>query len=655
MSAGRVEPRVTWPRSVVSGEPFLVSVDLALVDDASKPWPFEGEEIEFTCVLGGARHFQVEAVHDGSVVLHRFGGSYGPAQFMVTARRTPGRHALRLTPLTSHGIVMGTVEVPVEVHAALTEQGDAEELGTVEVVAPLPASVASPPGRRALCVVVSHCESLGTLGGAHEAGRRVVDALTALGYECTVLNDPTRNQLLEETDRFLSGENSEEHLRAVYFSGHGLLVHGDLVLATTDTDRPSSGIVFHQWQDRLTHMTPFVPTLFLVDTCYAGRAVSLLPHGATPPAYVVASCAGDESSYNHLFSNSVADVLELAAAGRLASGQPGTAVPLSTVVERIDQRMRDVMPDLHQTVTSSLTVPRPPDPAFIPVVVPPAPAVAVRTTSLRVLGVHGFGNQFAGPHALTRDWLPAIQDGIHRVAPSADVSAIDLTMAFFADLLRPRSAQGPERPGDEDDENVTAAEAEVITDWIAAAEGAQPRRKLNVYTAVRRMASLMAGGAASGPMERLLVMGLRDLSRYFQHELRGEVTARIHRSITETRPHVMLAHSLGSVAAYEALWREPFPKVDTLVTTGSPLGLKPVVDRLETPEHARPPGVNRWFNLAGSADVVAIPRDGVPKHYQGVMHQEIDTGTSNAHAVTSYLGSPGVAIVLADLLRRARS
>ncbi|MFI5473500.1 caspase domain-containing protein [Streptomyces cacaoi] len=641
MSAGRVEPRVTWPRSVVSGEPFLVSVDLALVGDASDPWPFEGEEIEFTCVLDGARHFRVEAVHDASLVVHRFGGSYGPAQFLVTARPTPGHHALRLTPLTSNGIVMGSVEVPVEVCGA-TGVGEVEQKSaTVEVVAPVPS-----PRRTALCVVMSQYESLAPLPGADEAGSRVVQALTALGYECTVLRDPTQERLREEIGRFLAGEGPG--MRIVYFSGHGLLHRGDLFLAARDTHMEllSTALAFRLLPNDSRHAPP---TLFVLDACYSGSAVAPEPYGTTPSTYVVASCTATEPSYEQLFSNSLADVLERAADGRLAPGQPGAAVPLSTLVEAVDHRMREVMPHVRQTVTSSLTVPRPPDPAFIPVVAPPQP---VASTSLRVLGVHGFGNQYAGPHSLARQWLPVIQDGVHRVDPSADVSAIDLTVAFFADLLRKPRAQGPNGPDDEDDENVTPAEAKVIADWISAAEGAQPRRRLNLYTAVRRMASLVAGGTPSGAMERVLTMGLRDLSRYFQHELRGEVTARIHRSVTETRPHVLLAHSLGSVAAYEALWLAPHPKVDTLVTTGSPLGLKPVVDRLAPHEHGRPPGVKRWFNLAGSADVVAIPRDGVAKHFGGVTHQEIDVGPSNPHAITSYLGSPAVAIILADLLRR---
>ena len=304
MSAGRVEPRVTWPRSVVADDPFLVSVDLALVGDAAQSWPFEAEEIEFTCVLDGARHFRVEAVDDACVVVHRFGGSYGPARFLVTARPAPGRHALRLTSLTSNGIVMGSVEVPVEVCEAL-DGGGVEEPVTVAAPAPV-------PWRTALCVVMSQYESLPMLPGAHEAGSRVVRALTVLGYECTVLTDPTVQRLREEASRFLTAEGSGP--RIVYFSGHGLVhLDGGLLLAARDSrdERMVTTLaLFRELADLTQSRADAPPTLFLLDTCYSGRAAQPERYGTTPPAYVVASCAATDLALAHLFSDSLAGVLD---------------------------------------------------------------------------------------------------------------------------------------------------------------------------------------------------------------------------------------------------------------------------------------------------------------------------------------------------------
>ncbi|MFE5759487.1 caspase family protein [Streptomyces massasporeus] len=595
--------------------------------------------------------------------MHRFGGTYGPAQFVVVARQAPGRHALRLTPVTSHGVVIGSVEVPVEVRATSDGQDGEDQLRTVDLARPTSsgAPVASSSSRKALCIVVGRYEDSGRLNdlpGAYEAGQRVVDGLTALGYACTHLVDPRGREIVEETTRFLTGEDTEPALRIVYYTGHGLYRHGsssELFLAGTDTnpeDLVMTAISFPIWQADAAAFGPGDPILYLLDTCHSGYATLMPERGVALPHYVVASCRASERSYNNLFSNSLADVLDRAATGKLAQGRPGTAVPLSTLVEGIDQRMRELAPDIDQTVTSSLTVPRPADPAFLPIVAPVDTAEHLpRTPSLRVLGLHGFYQEHQGPYAIARIWLPAIQDGIHLVDPSADVSAVDLSMAYFADLLTRPYAQGGSARDDEDGRGdapeATPEESEVLAEWLAAADAGRPRRRLNPYTAVRQVVSRLTGSRA---MERVLFASLRELARYFQSERREAVTARVHQAVTVERPRVVLAYSLGSIVAYEALWREPYPQAEVLVTMGSPLGLRTVVDRLAPHGHGCPPGVSRWYNVAGAADVVAVPRDGVTKNFSGVMHMEIDTGTASAHMDKSYLTSPAVATILADLL-----
>ncbi|WP_169982345.1 hypothetical protein [Microbispora sp. H10836] len=82
--------------------------------------------------------------------------------------------------------------------------------------------------------------------------------------------------------------------------------------------------------------------------------------------------------------------------------------------------------------------------------------------------------------------------------------------------------------------------------------------------------------------------------------------------VRRRRPRVVVAHSLGSVVAYEALWAHPDLSVDLLVTLGSPLGMRDVVFERLAPvpvrgRGARPPGVRRWVNIADKDDIAAIP------------------------------------------------
>jgi hypothetical protein len=111
-----LQPRVGWPKQMTVGRPHVVAVDLALVtqDGAQAPWQLPQEEITYTFELEGGADFDQWAVHDPAVVLHRFGGSYGPAEFVVTPRKD-GEHSLWLTIINPGGITVGDHELKVTV------------------------------------------------------------------------------------------------------------------------------------------------------------------------------------------------------------------------------------------------------------------------------------------------------------------------------------------------------------------------------------------------------------------------------------------------------------------------------------------------------------------------------------------------------------
>ena len=116
-----IRPRVNWPKQMTVGLRHLVTVDLALVNDDNTPaqWPLPGkEEITYTFALDGGpkfnQWFAQWAVDDAAVVLHRFGGSYGPAEFVVTPHRE-GEHSLRLMIINPRGARIGVHELKVTV------------------------------------------------------------------------------------------------------------------------------------------------------------------------------------------------------------------------------------------------------------------------------------------------------------------------------------------------------------------------------------------------------------------------------------------------------------------------------------------------------------------------------------------------------------
>ncbi|MFF4505005.1 AAA family ATPase [Streptomyces sp. NPDC001401] len=80
----RLKPLVSWPESVEDGRKYLVTVDVEF-DTGSSPWPYDTEEYEIGCMLEGGSRLAVESVGDTTLVLHRFGGTYGPARFVTYA------------------------------------------------------------------------------------------------------------------------------------------------------------------------------------------------------------------------------------------------------------------------------------------------------------------------------------------------------------------------------------------------------------------------------------------------------------------------------------------------------------------------------------------------------------------------------------------
>ncbi|GAA2160138.1 VMAP-C domain-containing protein [Actinomadura napierensis] len=119
-----VEPVVRWPRRMTPGTTYLVEADLRLAGDGG--WPYEEEEFSFTFLLDGGPGIAVEAIGESTLVLHRFGGTYGPVRFAAVAGEHAGPGALWLSLLTPRGIIARTDELKVTV-APPARQDEPEE------------------------------------------------------------------------------------------------------------------------------------------------------------------------------------------------------------------------------------------------------------------------------------------------------------------------------------------------------------------------------------------------------------------------------------------------------------------------------------------------------------------------------------------------
>jgi phospholipase C len=121
-----LEPVVGWPREVHPGGRYELTADLRAPAGAGS-WPFDEEEFEFTCMLDAQPLFTTRILGEPILVLHRFGGTYGPVRYELTAAEPvegltgddyleSGDHgavSIWLSFANRWGVPVRTVELPV--------------------------------------------------------------------------------------------------------------------------------------------------------------------------------------------------------------------------------------------------------------------------------------------------------------------------------------------------------------------------------------------------------------------------------------------------------------------------------------------------------------------------------------------------------------
>jgi pimeloyl-ACP methyl ester carboxylesterase len=127
----------------------------------------------------------------------------------------------------------------------------------------------------------------------------------------------------------------------------------------------------------------------------------------------------------------------------------------------------------------------------------------------------------------------------------------------------------------------------------------------------------------------------------------ARLAAALDRARAEGRPVILVAHSLGSVVAYDYLSARPESAlVQRLVTIGSPIGASSLRQLLiggdSTDTLARPTDVREWVNIHNGQDVFATSLLGT----NGVT--DITTsppaGELDPHEMIGYLRTPTTAL-----------
>jgi pimeloyl-ACP methyl ester carboxylesterase len=289
------------------------------------------------------------------------------------------------------------------------------------------------------------------------------------------------------------------------------------------------------------------------------------------------------------------------------------------------------------------------------------------TRALRVVGVHGVGNYFGAdlPPERTEEiravkakaWARHLSEGL-KVSPEH----IDLDFAYYADALAPgtvgHGASETDVLRDPLAQEMLQAWAEDLglSDEVPTGNLTRPVRAISAW-ASRRF------DLAEGRLRAFITVFFTEVADYLRsvdsparRAAREEVARRIQRH----KPSVVVAHSLGSVVAYEALHHHPELQPELLITLGSPLAMPKVVfERLDPApvgESAdlrglRLPGRTTWVNVADMGDPVAVPPK-LSKFFDGLAGEDDHTVSVSPlfhfHHSKNYLKSP----ITASYVRR---
>lgn len=289
----------------------------------------------------------------------------------------------------------------------------------------------------------------------------------------------------------------------------------------------------------------------------------------------------------------------------------------------------------------------------------------------KIVAMHGINQQFLGGAALTTRWLEAICDGLEE-AGHAKLDATEFRVVGYGAIFRQADARGSTDQADSPD--LHEMELTLIDAFLHEAVARSSKslgRESDESPTIQLPQDVSRGRAPQWLQQALLqlassrffyalngrsaVLQLVRQAWLFLHDpdKKQEVLARVEAAVTpDTR--ILIAHSLGSIVAYEALHRNPHWQVKGLITIGSPLAVSPMIFEALTPppsagKAAWPRGLARWVNVADQGDIVALEKQLAPRF--GQVEDIVVYNGWKSHDAVRYLNAAATGVALAEMLR----
>ncbi|MCT9075079.1 hypothetical protein [Streptomyces fulvoviolaceus] len=253
-----------------------------------------------------------------------------------------------------------------------------------------------------------------------------------------------------------------------------------------------------------------------------------------------------------------------------------------------------------------------------------------------VVAIHGMNMHRAQRSEMQRTWHAAMAEGLANIR-SAHASTLTVECAFYGHEYNdgkaggePRYSRIDIRPGFEEELLIA------IGDALEEADGeADEPTKFHLPGKVQRALAAIERQELFEGRDSRAISYVKQVDRYltdpdFRKVVHAEVTTAMRRS-----PRVVVAHSLGSVVAYDWLRENRPERPPALITIGSPLGLAAIRRRVNAP--GWPGNTRTWTNIAAAHDAVAMVKELAPLYSPDIRDLPCDNPRKEAHSAVQYL------------------
>jgi hypothetical protein len=277
---------------------------------------------------------------------------------------------------------------------------------------------------------------------------------------------------------------------------------------------------------------------------------------------------------------------------------------------------------------------------------------------MRLVLVHGINNEKSSPIEVETAWMEALREAWRKdgLDPLAKVK---VTTAYYADELAQLSSEPRHAVAAGTGSGISQVEFELLQEY-AAASGITQRDIVAAAEEVGLNVSAVEAGlpheawliAASQALENILPTQGKYLARVYLRQAaiyieRKGVQNRIKtivrdRVFEDDAPIVVVAHSLGTVIAYELLTEHAAAGriVPLFCTLGSPLAVRIVANYVGKRRKFPKPPIERWINGAHRDDFVTLGRilSNESIGFEGIENVDrIINSDSDKHDIIAYL------------------